>query len=200
MIPIATALPSGTYHYTIYSDGKAAGKSTIVVSRSDGSIRVVENTALSGDPIQTQRTLDPFSFSTLTYSVTSQGSTDTIDIPGAQGTWKSGTQTKTLPQATHGPSMIFDFLTAEYIALPAMLRAGEATTFNVYCVCFDGFEVKPAAFVPGTAPRPAGVTATDAVASFDFDDGISHMWYDPSTFVLHELDVPKPRIKIVMQP
>jgi hypothetical protein len=81
-----------------------------------------------------------------------------------------------------------------------MINATVAKSFNVYCICFTGFDVKTSASVPATAPHPAGVAASDAQAAFALDDGVMTFWYDPVTLVLHELDVPKGHFRIVLQP
>jgi hypothetical protein len=195
----AAVLPSGTYRYTTYDEGNAVGHSSIVVTRANGLLQVDESTSLSDDPIESTRTLDA-SFSTLEYVVTQQQVRDSISIHAKAATHVSGTNSTTLPPATAGPSIVFDFLVGEYAALPAMIHAATGTAFNVYCVCFYGFEVKSATIVPATAIRPAGVRATDAKAAFDFDDGTITLWYDPVTFVLRELDNPKARFRIILNP
>ena len=194
----SAVLPPGTYHYTLYSDGKPAGKSTIVVKRLDGSLRIAETTTLQGDRIDTTRTIDPSTFSTIDYVLGAQGAQERIEIGGKGATNRSGANSKTLAPATPGPAIVFDFFVGEYVALPAMIHTATARAFNVYCLCFYGFEVKTSAIVPATASRPAGVPATAAEAAFDLDDATCTLWYDPVTFVLFELDVPKPRIRIVL--
>jgi hypothetical protein len=192
-------LPSGTYNYVIWVDGKPSGKSSIRIARAGGVLTVTESATLPDDTIDTVRTLDPATFSTLTYTSTSAGASDTIDIHGKSATWKSPLQTKNADQAIDGPSMVFDFLAGEYAAVPAMANATRAKAFNVYCICFTGFDVKVSTSVPATGSRPDGVSPSDAHIAFTLDDGVMTFWYDPVTFVLHELDVPKAHFRIVLQ-
>ncbi len=194
----ATALPSGTYQCTTYDQGNAVGHSSIDVTQVNGSVQIAESTSLSDEPIESTRLLDPSTFSTLAYTMTSQGASDTMDINAKAATQRDGANAKTLTPATVGPSIVFDFLVVEYVAMPAMIHAATNSAFNVYCVCFYGFEVKPAAIVPATAPRPSAVPVTDSAAAFDFDDGIITLWYDPASFVLRELDNPKARFRTVL--
>ena len=193
-------LPSGTYAYEIYSDGKPVAKSTIVIHNENGSLQITEATILQGDPVASTRTIDPATFATLKYTITVQGTEDTIDIPSNAATWRRASGDKTVPQAVAGPSIVFDFFAGPYAAIPAMLHATAAKAFNVYCICFTGFDVKPAPIVSATAAAPAGVSKTDVSAAFEFDDAVVTLWYDPVTFVLHAMDAPKAHFRIVLLP
>ncbi len=198
--PAADAvLASGTYRYAIYSDNEPAGISTIVVTRKNGSIQIAERTSLQGEPINTTRTIDPSTFATLDYVVGTQGNEESIEISGKSATHHAGGKATTLSQATDGPSIVFDYLVGEYVALPAMIRAETTPAFNAYCVCIAGFEVKPSALVPATAARPTGIPSGDAAVAFVLDDETATLWYDPVTLVTAELDVPGPKFKIVLE-
>jgi hypothetical protein len=196
----SAVLPAGTYSYEIYDEGKPVAKSTIVIHNENGSLAITEATMLQGDPVATTRTIDPATFTTLKYVMTAQGSQDTVDVPSTEAIWHNGTQSKTLPQTLAGPSIVFDFFAGEYVAIPAMLHATAAKAFNVYCLCFTGFDVKPATIVPATSAAPAGVLKTDVSAAFEFDDAVIALWYDPATFILHAMDAPKAQFRILLQP
>jgi len=182
----------------LYSDGRPSGVSTIVVTRHNGTIRIAERTTLQGDVIDTTRTIDPSSFTTLDYAIGDHGWHAGIVISGETATYRGGAKATTLAAATTGPSIVFDFLVGEYVAIPAMIQAATTAAFNVYCVCFSGFEVKTSQITPAITQRPAGIPGTDAAAAFVLDDGTATLWYDPVSFVLRELDVPKARIRIVL--
>jgi hypothetical protein len=198
--PPGGVLPSGTYAYEIFSEGKPVAKSTIVIHNENGSLLITEATALQGDPVATTRTIDPSTFATLKWVMTTQGAEDTIEIASSAGVWRNGPQSKKLPQAVTGPSIVFDFFAGAYPLIPAMLHATGAKAFNVYCLCFTGFDVEPAAVVSATAAAPAGVPKTDASAAFEYDDAVVTLWYDPVTFILHAMDAPKAQFRIVLQP
>jgi hypothetical protein len=196
----SAVLPSGTYSYEIYSEGKPVAKSTIVIHNVNGSLQITEATTIQDDPVATTRTIDPATFSTLQYVMTSEGSQDTIDIPANAAIWRKAAGDKTLSQVVAGPSIVFDFFAGPYAAIPAMLHATSAKAFNVYCICFTGFDVKPGTIAPATAAPPAGVPPKDVSAAFEFDDAVVTLWYDPVTFVLYAIDAPKAQFRIVQQP
>jgi hypothetical protein len=194
-----TVLPSGIYNYAIFDSGKPVGTSAISISRSGGSIRVAEDATLPDDRMETVRTLDPATFATQAYRVTTQGVTETLDVTERDATWHGTRKSETRARAADGPAVVFDFLTGMYAALPAMLDATRAKTFNVYCACFYGFEAKAARVSSATEARPDGVPPEDAVVACDFDDGTIFVWYDPATFVARYVDVPKARFRFVLQ-
>jgi hypothetical protein len=194
-----SVLPSGAYTYEIYSEGKPVAKSTIVIY-NENPLRITEDTTLQGDPIASQRTIDPATFAPLDYVMNAQGASDTIDLSQGAASWHNATQKKTLAPAVAGPSIVFDFFAGAYIAIPAMLHATGAKAFNVYCLCFTGFDVKAATVVPATAEAPPGVPKTDARVAFEYDDAIVTLWYDPGTFILSAMDAPKAQFRILLQP
>ena len=160
---------------------------------------IAESTSVQGTQIDTKRTIDPATFTTLAYAVTTAGPNETIDLSANSAAYhyKGKTTQLDAPAAAHRSSSISSSAGSQRSAL---MHATTAKAFNVFCICpFTGFEVKASAIVPATEPRPAGVPATDAEAAFDLDDGIATIWYDPATFVLHELDVPSAKIRIVIQ-
>jgi hypothetical protein len=193
-------LPSGTYTYQIFVESKPVATSKIVIDHENGSLQLTEASVLQGDPVATTRTVDPSTFATLKWDMNAQTSEDTVEIASGAGAWQHGPQTKTLAQAVPGPSIVFDFFAGAYPLIPAMLHATGAKAFNVYCLCFTGFDVKPATVIPATATAPPGVPKSDAVAAFEYDDAIVTMWYDPATFVLHAMDAPKAQFRILLQP
>jgi hypothetical protein len=208
MIPIVTTvaqasdssvLPSGAYTYQIFSEGKPVAKSTIVIYNEE-PLRITEDTTLQDDALASQRTMDPATFSTIDYVMNAQGSADTIDISASSAVWHAKSGDKTLARSVAGPSIVFDFVAGEYVAIPAMLHATGAKSFNVYCICLTGFDVKTATVVPATAAAPAGVPKTDASVAFEFDDAVVTLWYDPVTFILSAIDAPKAQFRILLQP
>ena len=192
-------LPVGTHHYGIYDDGKRGGTSTIVVTRDKGSLRLTETMAFKDEsaPMQTTRMLDPETFTTLRYAVGGPGAHESVDVAPESATYHNGTSDTRLEAATAGPSAVGDYLVGVYVALPAMIHATTASAFSMYCICFGGFQVKSNVLVKATAARPAGAPAGDASLAFRSDDETVTLWYDPVSFVLHEMDVPDARIKIV---
>jgi len=199
-VAAGAVLPPGSYRYQIYSESKPVATTTIVVTHSHDTIGVAESLNFQDEPVSTLRTLDPANFSTLAYTITSRGSKETIGIADKSATYRNEATatTKTLAETTDGPAIALDFFVGPYVALPAMLHATAATTFNAYCICFVGFNAETGTLVQKTMVRPAGVPATDAQASIDFEDAIFTVWYDPVTFVLSEFDAPTAKVRMAL--
>jgi len=196
----SAALPSGLYRYTMFEDGKAVALSVISVTRTETAVQIMESTTLSGDAVTTIRTFDPATFTTLRYETVALNAKSVVQVTPANATLTNAAKaTTTVVAKTAGPAMVFDYSAGPYIAMPAMLNATKASAMNIYCECFEGFDVKVATVVPVTMTRPSKVPARDQAAAFSLDDGIATLWYDPGTFILHQMDVPKVKISIVLQ-
>jgi hypothetical protein len=197
----SAVLPSGVYRYAFYLEEKQTATSVITVTRSNGALLITESTTAQDEPATTIRTLDPVTFTTRRYELVTKGPAATADVTATNATYRQGGDKPptTVAAKVGGPAIIFDFFAGAFIGLPAMVHGMHGSEFNAYCDCFTGFDVKPATIVRTPAPRPPNVPATDAVAAFNLDDAVATVWYEPTTFVLRELDVPKPKLKIILQ-
>jgi hypothetical protein len=196
-----SALPAGTYRYVYYDGTRRVVTTTVVIERNDGTLTVKESSDAQGTSIDTSRKLDPATFTTLAYAVTTPGANETVGVSGTSATYRHLSKTTVLHAPAAGPSIVFAFFLGGFATLPAMIHTATVKTFNVYCICpYSGFDAKPSKIVPATEPRPAGVSPADAEAAFSIDGGVATIWYDPLTFVLHRLDLPGSKIRIVIQP
>jgi hypothetical protein len=196
--PVQSAIvPSGTYHYAVYSDGKVTASSTVVIVHETSSVTVKETIDLHGETVQTTRRLDPLTFATLFWSGYDDAHPDTITVASKSATYRHGGTTTTLAAQTDAPAAVFDFFVAEFSTLPAMIRMTVAARYNEYCVCIGGFEAKAISTAPASAPRPTVARPDDAAIALAAEGETATLWYDPKTFILRELDFPHERISYV---
>jgi hypothetical protein len=191
------ALPNGTYHYLLYAGDKQSATSTIGIYRDANGVRIDEQTFSSGEQINTIRTLNATTFSATLYRVTLHGSNEIMAATPTGADYHAGDKATTLAQLTPGPAMMLDSFVGAYAGLPAMVAATSAQKFNVYCVCAAGATASLATVVPTTATRPEDLPHNDRSLSLTVDAGTITLWYDPTTFILHELDAPDSHLKIV---
>jgi hypothetical protein len=129
--------------------------------------------------------------------VTLHGSNEIMAATPTGADYHAGDKATTLAQLTPGPAMMLDSFVGAYAGLPAMVAATSAQKFNVYCVCAAGATASLATVVPTTATRPEDLPHNDRSLSLTVDAGTITLWYDPTTFILHELDAPDSHLKIV---
>ena len=192
-----SALPDGTYHYYLYADGKQSASSTIGIYRDANGVRINEQTVSGGQQISTIRTLNPTTYSAVAYRVTLHDANEIVAVTSTGADYHEGDKATTLTQMTPGPAIALDSFVGAYVGLPAMVAATGAQRFNVYCVCFSTLTESEATVVPTTATRPDGLPHNDRSLSLTFDDGVVTLWYDPTTYIMHELNVPESHIKII---
>jgi alpha-beta hydrolase superfamily lysophospholipase len=188
--------PDATYSYTIDLAGAPIANSTVAIASRAGDIVVTEN-ASSSMPHFTAATTTTYDAATLHVI----GYRADFALPrGAQHTdvtMKPGAFTVTVPgqsvDIAADPSapleLIGDNLCGTTALVPAVLHATGARTFTLAVLA--GGKAIVATVVPGDAPeRPAHVPASDAHLTLELAGLREIYWYDPVTFVVHEVDVP----------
>lgn len=194
-------LPSGTYRYAVFADGKKTATSTVIVAHDPTVITVRETIALEENSQEQQptttRTLDPATFATQSWERSGDDESSTITIEPMRATLRYGSKSKTLAAPAAGPAAVFDFFVGEFATLPAMLHATSATHYTEYCACGDNFDVDSIAVVAASSPRPPEVLAGDAGIGLTARGATATLWYDPQTFILRRLDFPKDHITYI---
>jgi hypothetical protein len=192
------AVAAGTYAYVATVQGKPSGKTTVTVTHNaDGSIAIAEDGAGSfqGMAGTAKATLSlgpdaaPTAYAshveaagtTLDYSVTFSGSTATVN--GGLG----GGSTFTLAAGEHF-AVVDGGLLSGFVALPMEAAAWPGAQLQGIAAIY-GREAPLTLDAAAKPARPAGVPAADVSLSFSAPIGIVE-WYDPTTMVLDELDVP----------
>lgn len=200
--PAAVAPPqiaTGTYAYKVSLAGANSGQSTIVVKRDGSSTEIDENT--SGSVGQTTGTakaslvLGPdFAPTAYQNAYAAGGYSGKINatFTAAQATVDGGMSgPKTFQLGTQAKHFVVldGAELAGFIALPAQMQAwSNAPALAVFPLYGQTIAMtpKPAA----ATDRPGSVAATDAGVTVDTGPAPFTIWYDPSTLVMDELDVP----------
>lgn len=194
-------LPSGTYRYAVFADGKKTATSTVIVTHDSAAITVRETIAFEESSAEQQptstRTLDPTTFATQSWKRSAGAETETITVEPTRATLRSGSKSTTLAAPGAGPAAVFDFFVGEFATLPAMIHATSATHYTEYCACMDNFDVVSIAVGPASSPRPPEVLAADIAIGLTAKASTATLWYDPQTFILRRLDFPKDHIAYI---
>ena len=197
--------PDGTYAYALRLAGTDVGSSTVVVDGATPGAIVVKENASFLLPRFTATT-------TMRYDATTLHETgysaDFNVASGAQHTdvaVKPGTMTVT---ATNGggtadvaadPSapleLIGDNLIGSSVMIPAVLHATGAKAFTL-AVLTGGKAVVCNVVTDPLPSRPASVPASDANLALDLGGIRETYWYDPATYVVHDVTIPSQSAEI----
>lgn len=189
--------PDATYVYALTLGGTTIGTSTITVDGTAPGAIVVKEKAAFTVPSFTATTAMRYDASTLRETGYSadfnlpRGSqhTDVTVKPGTMSVAvKPGTGAE-IPADRSAPlELIGDNLIASGLFIPAILHAGGAKTFTL--AVLSGGKAIVGKVVADTSARPATVPATDERVALEFADVREIYWYDPVTFVVHDVQVP----------
>ena len=189
--------PDATYVYGLTLSGTAIGNSTITIDGTTQGTIVVKEKASFTVPSFTATTTMHYDAATLRETGYSadfnlpRGSqhTDVTVKPGTMSVAvKPGTGAD-IPADRSAPlELIGDNLIASGVLIPAILHASGAKAFTLAVLA--GGKAIVGKVVTDTSPRPASVPATDERMALEFADVREIYWYDPATFVVHDVQVP----------
>jgi dienelactone hydrolase len=182
-----TAIPDGTYQYSLEQSGNDVGKSTIVVKRESGALTISERASLAGTTVSTAHVFNLPTFAASSYLATAPAHA-TVAIDGTTATLTQGPATQNISGEAGKPFVVFDNLVASFVQMPAALHG--AKSFTLACVCGGKFMAVPGAVVDGAAARPANVPAGDALLPIALAGITALIWYDPNTLVVDRAEVP----------
>ncbi len=199
----AAAPPDGTYTYSIAQNSAPIGTSTVTVKRTDAGITVHENETVNGSNFVADETLDAQTLAPKGYTATypyPQGSgslTAHVSFGRGGATVRfdgiDGVSTIALPSGVHVGFVLELSLMTGFLFLPAQIEAANVAQFS---------QILPSRVLQQTSrvdknqgSPPTGVPANDVsigiAASVNFDE-----WYNPTTFVVHEVSVPSQNVLI----
>jgi len=202
------ALPAdGAYSYAGSLAGQPSAKTTITVNHAGDAIRLTESAAANvGGDSQTAQTvlaldasLAPTSY---TASYTAMGKTlhSTLTFNGTtakQSGDAAPSATFTLPAGAAHFVVLDGSMFSGFFALPSQLRAWGNPAVVAVAPMFN--RSYPIAVDPSVKPRrPAGVPATDEALAFSSPIAFT-IWYDPTTFVVDEMDAPGEEATVIRQ-
>jgi dienelactone hydrolase len=187
--------PDGKYTYSVILAGAPIGGSTIAIDSSSGAIVVTEHAAMSLPKYTASTTMryDPSTLRETAYSADFQLAagpqhTDVAIKPGLM-TVTVPAGSVDIPAATPETlELIGDNLIGSGLLVPAIVNATHATSFTLAVLSVG----KPLAgtILSDTPARPPAVAAGDAVISVQFAGIREDFWYDPATYVVHEIAIP----------
>jgi alpha-beta hydrolase superfamily lysophospholipase len=190
--------PDATYTYVLSVSGTTLGTSTIGVDGSSAGTIVVKENANFLLPQLTGETTMRYDAATLhetSYGadLTVAAGTRHLEITFASGPAHIVTSTgldADIPAAPSAPlEIIGDNLIASAIMLPALVHASGAQAFTV--ALLSGRSLIAKVSDVSAAARPADVPATDLSLGLDLNQIHEVFWYDPATYLVHDVVVPQ---------
>jgi hypothetical protein len=192
--PGAPAPPDGTYYYDLSVAGQSS-KSTIKVERKSDGLHITDNSDLTGHIVTATLVLNAASLAPVSYAATYDvGTAHSQDISVSFGSAVASVNTfgqqTTLAAQPGAPHMVLldGALPSGFFVLPAeaaAARDASLTAINAGALAAIVVALNRTIAVPRPANVPPGDIAVSVVSPTAFS-----VWYDPHTFVMHELDVP----------
>jgi hypothetical protein len=190
----APAPPDGTYSYDLSVAGQVT-TSTIKVERKADGLHITDNSDLTGHIVTATLVLNAASLAPASYAATYDvGTEHSQDVSISFGTSVASVNTfgqqTTLAAQPGAPHMVLldGALPSGFFALPAMAAAARDTSLTaINAGALAAVIVSLNRSI--SVPRPAGVPSDDVAVSVVSPTAFS-IWYNPKTFVMHELDVP----------
>ena len=162
----ASALPDGTYRYSLEQAGAVIGKSTIVVRRSSGVLTISESAAYPQVTLLSKRTLDPISFATTRYSADINGEHADVAIAGAGATLTIGSRKSTITAPPATTFVVSENLIAGFRADAGDARSQQERFARLHLVAvlsrFRGIVAET------NAQPPAGILESDVAVTLAF--------------------------------
>lgn len=193
------APPDGTYTYAVTMNGATIGKNAIAVKRdpSSGSIVLTENgsgsmNGQSGtiqDTLTLDSTLAPQAYNALASLGDSRGMKSNVMFKNGQALQTGDVNKKydLAADAKHFVLMDFGPFTG-FFALPAQMLAWNRPPV-IALVPMYGQDFPLTVDASAKPDRPVSVPSADLPMTFNSMVQIT-LWYDPSTLVVDEVDVP----------
>ena len=194
------AFPSpGTYRYTASMGGQTIGSWSVTVSQAAAQTQIDENSSANVMGMQLAATaslvlgadLAPLKY-TGTYRTPTQSPSVSVALTPTSatviGVMTNQPRQLTLAAQSHHFVVIEPGLMAGLFALPAQLAGWKDATVT-WITPATGQGLALTAGSVTSAPRPAGISAQDAVISIDQPIALT-IWYDPATLVPDQIDVP----------
>ncbi len=190
--------PDATYSYAIQAGGVPIGSSTVVVDGTTPGTVVVKESASMSMPHYTATattrydaaTLHETGYSADFHLASGTQHTDVTVKPGAMTlTVPAGGTLDILADPAAPLELVGDNLVGGSIMVPAALHATGAKTFTLAVLA--GAQPLVCKVVADPLPsRPASVPATDVELALELASIRVIYWYDPATYVVHDVAIP----------
>ena len=193
--------PDATYVYALMVAGTTIGTSTVTIDgTTPGTIVVKENVSFTLPRPLTATTTMHYDATTL-HETSYSGDfnlrfgpqhTDATLKDGTVSVSVTGQRSIDIPADASAPlELISDNMAASGMFIPALLHATGAQTFTL--AVLSGGRAIVGKVATNTSPRPTSVPAADASLALDFSGLREIYWYDPRTYVVHDVQVPSQR-------
>ena len=191
--------PDAIYSYALLLAGATIGASTVAIDGSTpGTIVVKENASFSLQRFTATSTMryDATTLHETGYSAdfnlpSGKQHTDVTMKPGVASAVATPGGSADIPADATAPlELIGDNLAGSAMLIPALLHATGAQSFTL--AVLSGGKALVATVGRGPeANRPASVPATDASLSLQFAGLREIYWYDPASYVVHDVAIPQ---------
>jgi len=190
-------LPEGSYTYDSAVPGRGKGTTSVNVRRSGDGFTLEENASGASDSItgsgkatmSLDASLTPTAYRA-TYSFGGVPTDVSVNFNGTIATESAaaGPQTFALGGVAQHFVVVDGVLLSGYLALPAQMHAWQnAAVMGLVPMFGRAFQLAPDTTLQ--IPHPKAVPTNDSVLAFSSPVAFS-IWYDPSTLVVDEIDVP----------
>ena len=205
----ATVAPAdGAYKYAVTRGGASVGSTIVTVKRAAPSITIHELETFGGVTETVDESLDGGDLSPTAYMSTFPVTSDvtvtarvTFYSGGARFTVDTvpGSTEFRVERGTTRLVVVDGALVTGFLFLPAQIRAQGLNVFTVYAP--SGAETFYCTInATATPPRPAGLPAPDLPLTVDGSSQSGNtefvVWYDPTTLIVDEVDVPTQQVTI----
>jgi hypothetical protein len=190
--------PDAMYSYTLTYQGTPIGSSVVAVDGTKpGAIVVTESAQYSLSSFSATATMryDAATLRETSYSAdfnrpTGVQHTNVTMKPGTMSIFAVPGGSVSVPADPSAPlELLCDDLAGSTVLLPAILHATGAQAFSV--AMLSGGKALIANVVTDPSPsRPKSVPAKDVSLSLAFDGMNEIFWYDPVTYVVHDVAIP----------
>jgi alpha-beta hydrolase superfamily lysophospholipase len=190
--------PDGTYSYSLVAGGATLGTFTDVIDgTASGTVAVTESASVPVQQIAIRsmvrydaRTLHETSYSAdVTLPAGKQHTELTVTPAGMHVVATPGGMADIAPVAGTQLELSADNFAGSFVLIPAIVHATGVTSFTLAALA--GARAIAAHVVADPAPaRPAAAAAGDANLAIEAAGIREIFWYDPATFVVHDIDIP----------
>ena len=191
---VAAAPADGTYTYDLTIAGQTT-TSTITVKRQADGIHFTENSDIASHVVSAALVLNSASLAPAAYAATYDVGTPhsqdlAISFGGSVASVTTFGQQTTLVAQPGAPHFVLldGAMPTGFFVLPAVAAAARdasLTAINAGALTAVAVSLNRDLSIPRPASVPSGDVAVSVVTPTAFS-----VWYDPQTFVMHELDVP----------
>ncbi|HET9342536.1 MAG TPA: hypothetical protein VFO25_06455 [Candidatus Eremiobacteraceae bacterium] len=204
----ALAPSDGSYKYSVTRGGAGVGSTIVTVKRAAPSITIHEVETFGGVTETVDESLDAGDLSPTAYVSTFPVTSD-VAVTARVAFYSGGARftVDTVPGSTDfrvetGTTrmvVVDGALATGFLFLPAQIRAQALNIFTVYAP--SGAETFYCTInATATPPRPPGLPAPDVPLTVDGSSQSGNtefvVWYDPTSLVVDEVDVPTQQVTI----